>query len=104
MVTDQRTVFATEVASIAKKHKGSVRAEAVTTSGYTILFTGMWGDRIDAITITTPDGRKVRRADGWKLSKTALSPRSCGTYWRRTGPGPPNASASRASSPSPSPR
>ncbi|MGW3932912.1 hypothetical protein ACWECC_33185 [Streptomyces microflavus] len=71
MVTDQRTVFAAEVASIAKRHKGSVRAEAVTTSGYTVLFTGMWGDRIDAITITTPDGQKVRRADGWRLSETA---------------------------------
>ncbi|KNE83300.1 hypothetical protein ADZ36_05520 [Streptomyces fradiae] len=31
----------------------------------------MWGEDVGAIVITDPDGHEVRRADGWKVGKTA---------------------------------
>ncbi|MFF1678760.1 hypothetical protein ACFVYG_22305 [Streptomyces sp. NPDC058256] len=71
MATDQRSVFAAEIASLARKYKGAGRAQAVTKNGYTVLFTGMWGEEVGAIVITDPDGHEVRRADGWKLGRTA---------------------------------
>ncbi|MEV6676243.1 hypothetical protein AB0N09_05150 [Streptomyces erythrochromogenes] len=71
MATDQRSAFAAEIASLARKYKGAVRAQAVTKSGYIVLLTGMWGEDVGAIVITSPDGHEVRRADGWKISKTA---------------------------------
>lgn len=71
MTIDQRSTFAAEIASLAKKYKGAVRAQATTKSGYTILLTGMWGEDVGAIAITGPDGHEVHRADGWKLGKTA---------------------------------
>ncbi|MEU9764044.1 hypothetical protein AB0D98_30930 [Streptomyces sp. NPDC047987] len=71
MATDQRSAFAAEIASLARKYKGAIRAQATTKNGYTVLFTGMWGDDIGAIVITDPDGHEVRRADGWKVAKTA---------------------------------
>ncbi|ELP65728.1 hypothetical protein ACOT81_38680 [Streptomyces sp. WI04-05B] len=66
-----RSAFATEIAALAKKHKNSVRAQTVTRTGHTVLFTGMWGDHVGAIEITAPDGQRIRRADGWKIGKTA---------------------------------
>lgn len=71
MVTDDRSAFAAEVASFAKKHKNAIRAQATTKSGYNVLLTGLWGESVGAIDITTPDGHAVRRADGWKVGKTA---------------------------------
>ncbi|WP_331732951.1 hypothetical protein OG613_48995 (plasmid) [Streptomyces sp. NBC_00015] len=71
MTTNQRSSFAAELARLARKHKGSGRAQAVTKNGCTVLFTGMWGENVGAIVITDPDGHEVQRADGWKLSKTA---------------------------------
>ncbi|MFD4242706.1 hypothetical protein ACFWP3_14055 [Streptomyces sp. NPDC058525] len=71
MTIDQRSAFAAEIASLAKKYKGAVRAQATTKSGYAVLLTGMWGEDVGAIAITGPDGHEVRRADGWKLGKTA---------------------------------
>ncbi|MEU6293088.1 hypothetical protein [Streptomyces sp. NPDC046988] len=69
-LTDLRGAFATEIAALARKHKNAGRARMVTTTGHSVLFTGMWGDRVDAIDITAPDGHRVRRADGWKTGKT----------------------------------
>ncbi|MFK0154120.1 hypothetical protein ACIQVK_18865 [Streptomyces sp. NPDC090493] len=66
-----RSAFVTEIAALARKLKNSVRAQTVTRTGHTVLFTGMWGDRVGAIEITAPNGRKVRRADGWKIGETA---------------------------------
>ncbi|HLU99610.1 MAG TPA: hypothetical protein VKZ89_22505 [Thermobifida alba] len=71
MATDQRSAFAAEIASLARKHKGSDRAEAITKTGHTVLLAGMWGEDVGAIVITAPDGHEVRRADGWKVGKTA---------------------------------
>ncbi|MER5617684.1 hypothetical protein [Streptomyces sp. NPDC002215] len=71
MATDQRRVFVSEIASLARKHKGSGRAEAITKTGHTVLLTDMRGEDVGAITITDPDGHEVRRADGWKVGKTA---------------------------------
>jgi hypothetical protein len=71
MATEQRSVFAAEIASLARKYKGADRAQAVTKNGYTVLLTGMWGENVGAIEITDPDGHHVRRADGWKVGKTA---------------------------------
>lgn len=71
MSTDQRRTFAAEIASLAKKHKGCGRAEAITKTGHTVLLTGMWGQDVGAIVITDPDGHEVRRADRWKVGKTA---------------------------------
>ncbi|MET7487121.1 hypothetical protein [Streptomyces sp. NPDC005538] len=71
MATDQRSAFAAEIASLARKYKGAGRAQAITKNGYTVLFTGMWGGDVGAIVITDPDGHEIRRADGWKVGKTA---------------------------------
>ncbi|MGW0881361.1 hypothetical protein [Streptomyces sp. NPDC002671] len=71
MATDQRSAFAAEIASLARKYKNAVRAQAVTKNGYAVLLTGMWGEDVGAIVITDPDGHQVRRADGWKVGKTA---------------------------------
>ncbi|MFJ5951400.1 hypothetical protein [Streptomyces noursei] len=71
MATDQRSAFAAETAKLARKNKGAGRAQATTKNGYTVLLTSMSSGHVDAIVITTPDGREVRRADGWKVSKTA---------------------------------
>lgn len=70
MATDPRSAFAAEIARLARKYKGAGRAQATTKNGYTVLFTGMWGEDVGAIDITDPDGHEIRRADGWKLSKT----------------------------------
>lgn len=70
MATDQRSAFAAEIASLARKHKGLDRVEAVTKNGYTVLLTGMRGGHVEAIVITDPDGHQVRRADGWNVGKT----------------------------------
>ncbi|MET9112478.1 hypothetical protein, partial [Streptomyces zhihengii] len=69
-LADLRGAFATEIAALARKHKNAGRAQMVTTTGHRVLFTGMWGDRVDAIDITAPDGHRARRADGWKIGKT----------------------------------
>jgi hypothetical protein len=71
MGTDERSAFAAEIASLAKKHKNVVRAQATTKGGYTVLLTGLWGESVGAIDIATPDGHEVRRADGWNIGKTA---------------------------------
>ncbi|KOT47136.1 MULTISPECIES: hypothetical protein [Streptomyces] len=70
-LADLRSAFATEIAAFARKHKNSVRAQTVTKTGHTVLLTGMWGDHANAIEITAPDGHRIRRADGWKIGKTA---------------------------------
>ncbi|MFC8125467.1 hypothetical protein [Streptomyces sp. NPDC057302] len=70
-LADLRSAFATEIAALARKHKNFVRAQTVTSTGHTVLFTGMWGDHVGAIEITAPDGQGVRRADGWKIGKIA---------------------------------
>ncbi|MFD7661266.1 hypothetical protein [Streptomyces sp. NPDC059788] len=70
-LADPRSAFAIEIAALAKRHKNAVRVQTVTTTGHTVLFTGMWGDRVGTIAITAPDGQSVRRADGWKIGKTA---------------------------------
>ncbi|MET7498504.1 hypothetical protein ABZV61_38610 [Streptomyces sp900116325] len=99
MARDQRSAFAAEIASLARKHKGADRAQTITKSGYTVLLTGMYGGNVGAIDITDPDGHKIRRADGWRSARPPRSPSSCGMRWKRTRPGQPSASASRASSP-----
>lgn len=71
MATDQRRAFVAEIARLARKHKGFGRIEAITKTGHTVLLTGMWGEDVGAIVITDPNGREVRRADGWKVGKTA---------------------------------
>lgn len=71
MVNDQRSAFAAEIASLARKHKGFGRVEAITKNGYAVLLTDMRGEDVGAIVITDPDGHEVRRADGWKVGKTA---------------------------------
>ncbi|RNG27164.1 hypothetical protein [Streptomyces botrytidirepellens] len=76
MATNQRSAFAAEVARLARKYKGSGRAQTTTKNGYTVLFTGMWNDNVGAIDITDPDGHNVRRADGWKVGKTAEAAKS----------------------------
>ncbi|MDX3020026.1 hypothetical protein [Streptomyces acidiscabies] len=68
-LADPRSAFAAEIAALAWKHKNSVRAQAVTRTGHTVLFTGTWGDRVGAIEITAPDGQRVRRSDGWKIGE-----------------------------------
>ncbi|MFJ9901204.1 hypothetical protein ACIQPR_48695 [Streptomyces sp. NPDC091280] len=68
---DLRSTFATEIAALAGRHKNSVRAQTVTRSGHTVLFTGMWGDHVGAVEITAPDGQRIRRADGWKIGEIA---------------------------------
>ncbi|MCX4681375.1 hypothetical protein OG413_39965 [Streptomyces sp. NBC_01433] len=70
MATDQGSAFAAEIARLAKKYRGVDRAQTTTKSGHTILLTGMLGGNVGAIDITTPDGHKVRRADGWKVGET----------------------------------
>ncbi|MEV0966778.1 hypothetical protein AB0J25_30115 [Streptomyces sp. NPDC049910] len=69
-LADLRGAFVTELAALARKHKNAGQAQMVTTTGHSVLFTGMWGDRVGAIDITAPDGFSVRRADGWKTGKT----------------------------------
>ncbi|MFH8257880.1 hypothetical protein [Streptomyces roseolus] len=69
-LTDLRSAFAAEIAALARKHKNAGQARAVTNTGHTVLFTGMWGDGVGAIDITAPDGHRVRRGDGWKIGKT----------------------------------
>ncbi|MEV7872494.1 hypothetical protein AB0P17_41750 [Streptomyces sp. NPDC088124] len=71
MATDQRSVFAAGIARLVSKHKGLGRAEATTKSGYIVRVTGIAGGHVGAIDITDPDGREVRRADGWKIGETA---------------------------------
>ncbi|MEU7322511.1 hypothetical protein AB0465_14515 [Streptomyces griseoviridis] len=70
-LADLRRAFAAEIAALARKHKNSVRARTVMRTGHTVLFTGMWGEHVGALEITAPDGQRVRRADGWKIGKTA---------------------------------
>ncbi|MFF8618971.1 hypothetical protein [Streptomyces sp. NPDC015350] len=71
-LADLRSAFATEIAALARRHKnaGQAQTRTVTTTGHTVVFTGMRGDRVGAIDITAPDGCRVRRADGWKIGKT----------------------------------
>jgi hypothetical protein len=71
MAMDPRSAFAAEIASLARKYKGADSAQTATRNGYTVLLTGMWGENVGAIVITDPDGHEVRRADGWKVGKTA---------------------------------
>ncbi|MER5860536.1 hypothetical protein ABT131_33825 [Streptomyces sp900105245] len=71
MANDQRSAFAAEIGSLARKYKGIGRIEATTKNGYAVLLTGMWGEDVGAIVITGPDGHEVPRADGWKAGKTA---------------------------------
>ncbi|MEU7156046.1 hypothetical protein AB0A98_06325 [Streptomyces chrestomyceticus] len=70
-LADVRSTFAAEVARLARKYKNSVRARTVTKTGHTVVFTGMWGNHVDSIEITAPDGHRIRRADGWKIGETA---------------------------------
>ncbi|MER6520005.1 hypothetical protein ABT246_24515 [Streptomyces sp. NPDC001553] len=69
-LADLRSAFATEIAALANKHKNAGLARAVTSTGHTVVFTGMDGDQVGAIDITAPDGYLIRRADGWKIGKT----------------------------------
>ncbi|MET8816569.1 hypothetical protein ABZW47_31795 [Streptomyces sp. NPDC004549] len=71
MATDQRSAFGSEIARLARKHKGLEQVKAVTKNGYTVLLTGMWGGHVGAIVITDPAGHQIRRADGWNIGKTA---------------------------------
>lgn len=71
MATDQRSAFAAEIASLTRKHKALGSAQATMKTGYAVHVTGISGDHVGAIAITDPDGREVRRADGWKIGKTA---------------------------------
>ncbi|MFC9956047.1 hypothetical protein ACFVIB_01610 [Streptomyces nigra] len=70
-LADPRSAFVTEVIALARKHRNAVRAQAVTKSGHTVLLTGMWGKASARSTSPPPDGFEARRADGWKISKTA---------------------------------
>ncbi|MGW3390531.1 hypothetical protein [Streptomyces cinereoruber] len=70
-ITDPRSAVVAEITALARKYKNSGRVQTVTKSGHTVLLTGMAGDSVGGIDITAPDGFKVRRADGWKISETA---------------------------------
>lgn len=67
----ERRAFAAEIAGLAGKHKGFGSVQTTTKSGHTVALTGVWGEEVSAIVITAPDGHEVRRADGWKIGKTA---------------------------------
>ncbi|MFD7537455.1 hypothetical protein [Streptomyces sp. NPDC059819] len=71
MDIDQRSAFAAEVSRMAKRYRNAGRTQAVTKHGYTVLFTGLGGNHVEAVTVTDPEGHQVRRADGWKVSETA---------------------------------
>ncbi|MET8406216.1 hypothetical protein [Streptomyces sp900116325] len=49
MARDQRSAFAAEIASLARKHKGADRAQTITKSGYTVLLTGMYGGNVGSV-------------------------------------------------------
>ncbi|WP_327411235.1 hypothetical protein OG458_41605 (plasmid) [Streptomyces sp. NBC_01281] len=70
MATDPRSVFTAELRRLVRRNMNLGSFEATTTTGHTVRVTGMASGHVGALAITTPDGRTIRRADGWKIAET----------------------------------